>query len=436
MREKTSQEDMRGPTKGNARQQSSIAHKAQPCGLTNSLLNLQRTHGNQFVQRLLLSGKIQAKLTVSEPGDQYEQEADHVADQIMRMPDPDISKDGLSFGQAQHSRLQRMCSGCEEEEKHGDGAIHRLYRKPTDDEEEKMHIQTKGEPGGDSEISSQTQADVYSMLGGGQPLHRSAREFFEPRFQRDFSQVRIHTDERASSTARALNAHAYTVGSDIVFGAGKYAPDSDEGRRLLAHELTHVVQQRGNALQRLTITQHGTPTKGACGEKSVEWVFELSKAAACDGYIVQQLDNHVDIRGCDKPVVDTCPANPTKTFWEAWFVKKGDKVDWTTVRDGWTDGNSRPGRPSTSGCDVSRGAVKFFCSSTTGDLGDFNKAGANKDWAPGKEPLSHAVPSTLSKPSWWDSPVEGPATRFSSSWWNCCGDRSTHFSHITFHPKP
>ncbi len=65
----------------------------------------------------------------------------------------------------------------------------------------------------------------------------------EPRFGHDFSQVRIHTDERAAETARAVNALAYTVGRDVVFGAGQYAPQTDEGRRLLAHELTHVVQQ-------------------------------------------------------------------------------------------------------------------------------------------------------------------------------------------------
>ena len=77
----------------------------------------------------------------------------------------------------------------------------------------------------------------------GQPLDPPTRAFMEPRFGHDFSQVRIHTDAKAAESARAVNALAYTVGRDVVFGAGKYAPQSHEGRRLMAHELTHVVQQ-------------------------------------------------------------------------------------------------------------------------------------------------------------------------------------------------
>ena len=79
----------------------------------------------------------------------------------------------------------------------------------------------------------------------GQNLTDETRAFMEPRFGHDFSQVRIHTDERAAESAQALDALAYTVGQDIVFGTGQYVPETQEGRGLLAHELTHVVQQRG-----------------------------------------------------------------------------------------------------------------------------------------------------------------------------------------------
>lgn len=78
----------------------------------------------------------------------------------------------------------------------------------------------------------------------GRPLDSTARSFMEPRFGADFSGVRIHTDTRAGESARAVSAHAYTVGRDIVFAPGQYSPDSAAGRRLLAHELTHVVQQQ------------------------------------------------------------------------------------------------------------------------------------------------------------------------------------------------
>jgi len=80
----------------------------------------------------------------------------------------------------------------------------------------------------------------------GQPLDAGTRAFMEPRFGHDFSGVRVHADLRAAESAQAVNALAYTVGRDVVFGAGQYAPGTSAGRRLMAHELTHVVQQRHN----------------------------------------------------------------------------------------------------------------------------------------------------------------------------------------------
>ena len=82
----------------------------------------------------------------------------------------------------------------------------------------------------------------------GQPLDSSSRAFMEPRFGQDFSHVRVHSDSRAAESATAVNALAYTVGSDVVFGSGQYAPQTDPGRHLLAHELTHVVQQASGAV--------------------------------------------------------------------------------------------------------------------------------------------------------------------------------------------
>jgi Domain of unknown function (DUF4157) len=85
---------------------------------------------------------------------------------------------------------------------------------------------------------------VQNVLGsGGQPLDPAIRAFMEPRFGHDFGRVRVHTNTKAADSARAVSADAYTVGRDVVFGAGKFAPESSEGKRLLAHELTHVVQQ-------------------------------------------------------------------------------------------------------------------------------------------------------------------------------------------------
>src|SRR4029077_9193611 len=87
---------------------------------------------------------------------------------------------------------------------------------------------------------------VHEVLEApGQPLDVQTRAFMEPRFGHDFGHVRVHTDVKAADSARAVNALAYTVGRDIVFGAGRYAPDKSEGRGLVAHELAHVLQQSG-----------------------------------------------------------------------------------------------------------------------------------------------------------------------------------------------
>jgi 3D (Asp-Asp-Asp) domain-containing protein len=100
-----------------------------------------------------------------------------------------------------------------------------------------------------SALESQNDSSVPSIVhevlrSSGEPLDASTRAFMEPRFGHDFSRVRVHTDGQAAESAGAMNALAYTVGRDVVFGRGQYAPDSRAGSKLLAHELTHVVQQR------------------------------------------------------------------------------------------------------------------------------------------------------------------------------------------------
>src|SRR5690348_9227267 len=86
--------------------------------------------------------------------------------------------------------------------------------------------------------------DLQQLFRGpGQPLEPAVREQMEPRFGYDFSRLRVHTDAEAAEAARALRARAFTVGDDIVFGCGEYAPGTLRGRHLLAHELTHVLQQ-------------------------------------------------------------------------------------------------------------------------------------------------------------------------------------------------
>lgn len=104
----------------------------------------------------------------------------------------------------------------------------------------------------DPHAISQTPAAAVSPIvsevlsSPGQPLDKQARAFMEPRFGHDFSHVRIHADEKAAASASAINAQAYTTGHQIVFGAGRYTPETSAGKGLLAHELVHILQQEGS----------------------------------------------------------------------------------------------------------------------------------------------------------------------------------------------
>src|SRR5215510_13229150 len=163
---------------------------------------------------------IQPKLMVNTPGDIYEQEADRVADQMMRMPEP---------------QLQRACA-C-------GGACPRCQTEQPEHRHERLQTQRIGSSDlGKTAVPPNVDEALRSA---GQPLDPSARAFMQSRFGHDFSQVRVRADARAGDSARALGARAYTVGQNIVFAPEEYAPGTAgtaEGRRLLAHELTHVVQ--------------------------------------------------------------------------------------------------------------------------------------------------------------------------------------------------
>lgn len=114
-------------------------------------------------------------------------------------------------------------------------------------------VQAKAGPGGvrGAALPAATSAAAASGASGGAALSGSLRGFFEPRMGSDLGDVRVHTDSAAAQSAQALNARAYTVGNDLHFGAGQYQPDTQPGRHLIAHELTHVLQQRQGGRQRV-----------------------------------------------------------------------------------------------------------------------------------------------------------------------------------------
>jgi hypothetical protein len=219
-----------------------------------NILQLQQTLGNRRVQRLIKSGTVQPKLKIGKPNDKYEQQADRMADKVMRMPDKPLAQrqEDEQKEEVRTQLLQRQ-EGEQEEEKEegGEGVQPKLIqRQEGEGEEEKEDggggVKAKAAPGGALKVTPKVESAIKAMKGGGQPLQDSTRAFFEPRFGADLSQVRVHTDSTAAETAQAINAKAFTTGKDIVFNSGQYSPDTSSGKRLLAHELTHVLQQKGS----------------------------------------------------------------------------------------------------------------------------------------------------------------------------------------------
>ncbi|GAC1342995.1 MAG: hypothetical protein NVSMB27_02470 [Ktedonobacteraceae bacterium] len=159
---------------------------------------------------------------------------------------------------------------------------------------------------------------VYDVLNSpGHPLDAGTRAFMGPRFEHDFSQVRVHTDTRAAESARAVNALAYTVGRDIVFGMGQYAPTSMIGKKLLAHELTHVVQQGSRPFSPGTAVGLGTPDEGYEREAATKARSILSNgfqpAVASESHArlnVQRADSNAAITQ-DDSVSQTLATNAT-----------------------------------------------------------------------------------------------------------------------------
>jgi hypothetical protein len=231
------------------------------------ILYLQRTIGNQAVLRMLqtpsaefkteLTGTesahaghdfnripahaqppiaMQPKLAVNTPGDIYEEEADRVSEQVIRMPQLSLKLAGDGGGVSPECRAEEP--GREHE-----------------------RVQIKDNSLSDSGLAAAPPI-VHEALGSpGQPLNPATRAFMEPRLDHDFSRVRVHTDARAAASAQAIHAQAYTVGGDVVFGTGQYAPETSEGKKLLAHELAHVKQQGNKSASAKTIRRKPDPQK-------------------------------------------------------------------------------------------------------------------------------------------------------------------------------
>jgi hypothetical protein len=181
---------------------------------------------------------VQPKLSINQPNDMYEQEADAMADKVMRMQDPNPQP----FFTPAITPVQRKCAHCEEEEK-------KMQRKESNNESPVANAATENY--------------INSLPGRGRSLTAEEKNFFEPRFGYDFSNVQLHTNAEANESAKSINALAYTYGDNIVFGSNQYQPNTDAGKKLMAHELTHVVQQN-TSIQRKIIQRAENDTAVGC----------------------------------------------------------------------------------------------------------------------------------------------------------------------------
>ncbi len=190
------------------------------------------------IRQLLHGPRVQAKLAPSRPGDPAEQEAERIAGRIGAGP------------------VQRMCAEC----------AHELD----------VGVQAKASPGPPATALPASLPDP----GPGQALPGALRADMEARLQADFSGVRLHTGAAAAEAARALHAHAYTVGRDLVFGAGEYAPDAAAGQRLLAHELVHVVQQEALPSLAATVQRETDPMQQHMDDMDMEMERKYANSGA------------------------------------------------------------------------------------------------------------------------------------------------------------
>jgi len=241
---------MRNQIRSERRAAREIERVAAPLAAPQSEWTAPPGNGGSIAQHRFSEvsiGRPQAKLEVSQPSDPMEMEADRIAEMVVA---PEASHPGGVMSQPGLELVQRKCTECkEEEEEQKRLASPKVQRKAaasvSDDIEDLASF--------DDATGTESRGTRALARSGSQPLDQSTRQFMESRMGYDFSKVRIHTDGEADRSARAFGAKAFALGPDVVLAAGQYSPDTREGKQLLAHELTHVVQQ-GHATSRASTT--------------------------------------------------------------------------------------------------------------------------------------------------------------------------------------
>lgn len=216
---------------------------------------------------------VQPKLFIGANGDRFEREADAVAEQVMRQPQ--LVGPAASRSVAKSQRSAGAAGGLEALQRQSDspysiddGVVTEAEGEPEGDVA--PALQAKPAPGGLTGVAPGLAGRIQALRGsGGVPLPAGVRSFMESRFGHDFGRVRVHTGSRADAAARSIQARAFTLGRDVVFGAGQYAADSNAGRHLIAHELAHVIQQ-GHAPSRAEAAA-GEAQRDADIVRRVQW---------------------------------------------------------------------------------------------------------------------------------------------------------------------
>ncbi|MDX2228189.1 MAG: DUF4157 domain-containing protein [Leptolyngbyaceae cyanobacterium bins.349] len=299
------------------------------------------------------------KLTVGAPGDRYEQEADLVADQVMSMPDsatqqPIQRETALEDDELQTKPLVASITPMiqretipEEEEVQTKPLANPVQRQKMPEEEDAVQTKPSLQRSTDSSLQAggNLESRLNSSKSGGSPLPQDVKTFMEPRFGADFSQVRVHTDSEAIQMNRDLNAQAFTHKQDVYFGAGK-APGKNA---LTAHELTHVVQQTGDRVQR-------APGQTWIGER-INWVrtathtdnwanadppgaFYILNGLSMDDMVRvlraltpadrKKLSDNLDENGAgfDRPRIQLALTNAETASKDKWWQDLSEKVHW------------------------------------------------------------------------------------------------------------
>jgi len=271
---------------------------------------------------------LQTKLVINKPGDEYEQEADRVADQVMRMPNRALPMSAASFrmSASEAPGLQRQCA-C-------GGTCSDCQKTKPKPEPEKLQRRVTSSMPLEPAIAPPIVREV--LRSPGQPLDSSTCAFMEPRFGHDFSRVRVHADLQAAASASAVQARAYTVGSDLVFAAGQFAPATPSGRALLAHELTHVLQQRKgepggpqtSSLQRQPQSSGSVLVADPDGLGSKYPDVTVARVAEIERRIERVLDAPTSERSKGRADFNASPARAKANVYHSYFRTAEDRVSY------------------------------------------------------------------------------------------------------------